>query len=213
MSDLWPWQIWPPPRSGAEMIMTNTAAWQDQRTGRYSDDASFTIETFARYFIHDPVHHLYDVTGSRRPPAVARFGHRVQRDRRDQMLLNRLQLRPEHSLEGDRSGRAVGGDPPGAGRRPVLHTCSAVTPAWLTGTPGPDRTTSDDGFAVSECHTGEIRTKSPPTALSVAAACPRRAASGGSEAKIWPTGCRLDVDQAVRGHDQVVPDLGLKRAV
>ena len=26
----------------------------------------FTVETFARYFIHDPVHHLYDVTGIRR---------------------------------------------------------------------------------------------------------------------------------------------------
>jgi len=23
------------------------------------------LETFARYFIHDPVHHLYDVTGLR----------------------------------------------------------------------------------------------------------------------------------------------------
>jgi hypothetical protein len=33
------------------------------RGGRRSDGAQFTIETFARYFIHDPVHHLYDVTG------------------------------------------------------------------------------------------------------------------------------------------------------
>ena len=33
--------------------------------GRRSDGAQFTIETFARYFIHDPVHHLYDVTGVR----------------------------------------------------------------------------------------------------------------------------------------------------
>jgi len=38
---------------------------QWQRTGRRSDGASFTVETFARYFIHDPVHHLYDVTGQR----------------------------------------------------------------------------------------------------------------------------------------------------
>ena len=38
---------------------------QWQRTGRRSDGASFTVETFARYFIHDPVHHLYDVTGLR----------------------------------------------------------------------------------------------------------------------------------------------------
>jgi hypothetical protein len=35
------------------------------RTGRRSDGATFTVETFARYFIHDPVHHLYDVTGLR----------------------------------------------------------------------------------------------------------------------------------------------------
>ncbi len=36
-----------------------------ERTGHRSDGASFTIESFARYFIHDPVHHLYDVTGRR----------------------------------------------------------------------------------------------------------------------------------------------------
>lgn len=35
-------------------------AWQ--RTGTRSDGAAFTVETFARYFIHDPVHHLNDVT-------------------------------------------------------------------------------------------------------------------------------------------------------
>jgi DinB superfamily len=35
------------------------------RTGTRSDGAVFTVETFARYFIHDPVHHLYDVTGTR----------------------------------------------------------------------------------------------------------------------------------------------------
>jgi hypothetical protein len=39
---------------------------QWQRTGFRSDGAAFTVETFARYFIHDPVHHLYDVTGVRR---------------------------------------------------------------------------------------------------------------------------------------------------
>ena len=33
------------------------------RRGRRGDGAQFTIETFARYFIHDPIHHLYDVTG------------------------------------------------------------------------------------------------------------------------------------------------------
>jgi DinB superfamily len=35
------------------------------RPGRRSDGAAFTVETFGRYFIHDPVHHLYDVTGVR----------------------------------------------------------------------------------------------------------------------------------------------------
>lgn len=34
-------------------------AWQ--RTGNRSDGVTFTVETFARYFIHDPVHHLVDV--------------------------------------------------------------------------------------------------------------------------------------------------------
>jgi hypothetical protein len=38
---------------------------QWQRTGRRSDGTSFTVETFARYLVHDPVHHLYDVTGQR----------------------------------------------------------------------------------------------------------------------------------------------------
>ncbi len=36
---------------------------QWQRTGNRSDGARFTIESFARYLIHDPLHHLYDVTG------------------------------------------------------------------------------------------------------------------------------------------------------
>jgi len=34
---------------------------QWQRTGRRSDGARFTVETFARYMIHDPIHHLWDV--------------------------------------------------------------------------------------------------------------------------------------------------------
>jgi hypothetical protein len=36
---------------------------QWQRPGRRSDGAAFTVETFARYLVHDPVHHLFDVTG------------------------------------------------------------------------------------------------------------------------------------------------------
>lgn len=31
------------------------------RTGRRGDGASFTVDSFARYLIHDPVHHLWDV--------------------------------------------------------------------------------------------------------------------------------------------------------
>jgi hypothetical protein len=31
------------------------------RPGRRSDGASFTIDTIARYLLHDPVHHLWDV--------------------------------------------------------------------------------------------------------------------------------------------------------
>ncbi|MCQ4118940.1 DinB family protein [Rhodococcus tibetensis] len=33
------------------------------RTGRRSDGASFTVESLAKYFIHDPIHHLHDVSG------------------------------------------------------------------------------------------------------------------------------------------------------
>jgi hypothetical protein len=44
------------------------AGAQWDRPGRRSDGASFTVETFARYFIHDPVHHLWDVTGTRHSP-------------------------------------------------------------------------------------------------------------------------------------------------
>jgi hypothetical protein len=32
-----------------------------QRTGNRSDGAHFTVESFARYLVHDPVHHLDDV--------------------------------------------------------------------------------------------------------------------------------------------------------
>lgn len=34
-------------------------AWS--RRGTRSDGARFTIETFARYLVHDPIHHLHDV--------------------------------------------------------------------------------------------------------------------------------------------------------
>jgi hypothetical protein len=38
---------------------------QWDRPGRRGDGAAFTVETFGRYFVHDPVHHLHDVTAQR----------------------------------------------------------------------------------------------------------------------------------------------------
>ena len=35
------------------------------RPGRRGDGAVFTVESFARYLLHDPIHHLTDVTRSR----------------------------------------------------------------------------------------------------------------------------------------------------
>jgi hypothetical protein len=37
------------------------AGEQWARTGNRSDGARFTIDTFARYLLHDPVHHVWDV--------------------------------------------------------------------------------------------------------------------------------------------------------
>ncbi|HEU5082170.1 MAG TPA: DinB family protein [Acidimicrobiales bacterium] len=34
---------------------------QWSRTGHRSDGAAFTVDSFARYLLHDPVHHLWDV--------------------------------------------------------------------------------------------------------------------------------------------------------
>ena len=34
---------------------------QWQRTGTRSDGAHFSIDSFSRYLLHDPVHHVYDV--------------------------------------------------------------------------------------------------------------------------------------------------------
>jgi hypothetical protein len=46
-------------RLAAEFDRVEGEQWE--RTGFRSDGAAFTIETFARYFIHDPAHHLHDV--------------------------------------------------------------------------------------------------------------------------------------------------------
>ena len=38
------------------------AQWS--RIGLRSDGATFTIESFGKYLLHDPIHHLWDVSGS-----------------------------------------------------------------------------------------------------------------------------------------------------
>ncbi|HEU5472407.1 MAG TPA: DinB family protein [Actinophytocola sp.] len=45
----------------ARFASVSGAAWR--RTGHRGDGADFTVDTFARYFLHDPVHHLHDVGG------------------------------------------------------------------------------------------------------------------------------------------------------
>lgn len=64
-------------REAADVIaerFEGLSADQWLRTGSRSDGAQFTVESFARYLVHDPVHHLYDVTGVRHdrrvPPAA-----------------------------------------------------------------------------------------------------------------------------------------------
>ena len=40
------------------------------RTGRRSGGSEFTVMTLAQYFLHDVVHHLYDVTGQQDAAAI-----------------------------------------------------------------------------------------------------------------------------------------------
>ena len=49
--------------AGARLADSFAAVSSDQwpRTGNRSDGARFTVDTFARYLLHDPVHHLWDV--------------------------------------------------------------------------------------------------------------------------------------------------------
>ena len=53
-------------KAGEEMAraLEETAASSLTRVGRRSDGSSFTVDSLSRYFIHDPVHHLWDVGGS-----------------------------------------------------------------------------------------------------------------------------------------------------
>ena len=46
-------------RLAATFSTVGGAAWG--RLGSRSDGAHFTVETFGRYMIHDPIHHLHDV--------------------------------------------------------------------------------------------------------------------------------------------------------
>jgi hypothetical protein len=47
----------------ADLDRVTGAAWE--RPGRRSDGASFTVATLARYMVHDPIHHLWDVDEAR----------------------------------------------------------------------------------------------------------------------------------------------------
>lgn len=49
----------------ADLAVVPEGSWS--RPGRRSDDKAFTVESFARYLLHDPIHHLTDVTGRRWP--------------------------------------------------------------------------------------------------------------------------------------------------
>jgi hypothetical protein len=46
----------------ARFSQVSGAEWD--RTGNRSDGSQFTVDTFARYLLHDLVHHVYDVTGT-----------------------------------------------------------------------------------------------------------------------------------------------------
>jgi hypothetical protein len=46
------------------------------RTGRRTDGSRFTVESLAKYFVHDVVHHRWDVTGERADAAAAAPGAR-----------------------------------------------------------------------------------------------------------------------------------------
>jgi len=52
-------------RAAAEQLagrLDRVSPSEADRTGRRSDGASFTVATIARYMIHDPIHHIWDVT-------------------------------------------------------------------------------------------------------------------------------------------------------
>jgi len=55
-------------RAAAELIATEfgaVAGTQWTRPGRRSNGSVFTVDTFARYFLHDLAHHAWDITNER----------------------------------------------------------------------------------------------------------------------------------------------------
>lgn len=51
-------------------VLTRISGEQWGRPGFRSDGARFTVESFTRYVLHDPVHHLWDVGAPGLPPPV-----------------------------------------------------------------------------------------------------------------------------------------------
>jgi len=49
------------------------SAWT--RTGTRSDGASFTVDSFSRYLLHDPIHHVHDVITGYESLSSTRAGH------------------------------------------------------------------------------------------------------------------------------------------
>jgi len=52
--------------AAAERFVARLRALEEpqlERRGRRSDGAEFTVATFSQYFLHDVIHHLWDVTG------------------------------------------------------------------------------------------------------------------------------------------------------
>ena len=46
--------------------LEHVTATEWERPGRRSDGASFTVATLTRYMVHDPIHHVWDVTNQQR---------------------------------------------------------------------------------------------------------------------------------------------------
>jgi hypothetical protein len=60
--------------AAAEVLADSFAAVtpaQHDRVGLRSDGSRFTVTTFAQYLVHDPVHHVWDVTGEAAAVQVA----------------------------------------------------------------------------------------------------------------------------------------------